>query len=139
MTCDNGHVLEGMTPHTPVELREPCKICGSIAQNVEITVSHVLLEMHDQVKVEARLGERGEVRWHRRVRGGDDFPRGSGTWVQYHQVIDRENDWYEETVTNPLTGEVVHHTAEPLGEHVGHGSAKDRSQQRGPHANPSNP
>lgn len=44
--------------------------------------------------------------------------------MHYHQVIDRDADWYEETVTNPETGEEVHHTAEPLSKHIGHGSAK---------------
>jgi hypothetical protein len=125
MTCGNGHALEGATPHTPVELREPCPICGSTDQNVEISVSD-RVEFHERLEAQARHGERGEVRWHRRVRSGDDLHRASGTWMQYEQVIDRENDWYEETVTNPETGENVHRTAERLSDHTAHGSAKNR-------------
>lgn len=52
--------------------------------------------------------------------------------MDYHQDIDRENDWYEETVTNPDTGEVVHHQAEPLSDHTGHGSAKQHRSADAP-------
>jgi hypothetical protein len=39
--------------------------------------------------------------------------------------IDRQGDWYEETVFNP-DGSEYHHEAHPLREHKGHGSAKVR-------------
>jgi hypothetical protein len=55
---------------------------------------------------------------------GDDLHRTSGKWYKKIRVIDRENDRYLETVTDPETGEVVHHCEEPLSEHFGHGSDK---------------
>ena len=45
-------------------------------------------------------------------------------------MIDREADTYDETVTDPESGEIVHECHEPLSEHRGHGSAK-RSATRG--------
>ena len=40
---------------------------------------------------------------------------------------DRRNDWYAETVTDPTTGQVIHHCEEPLSKHLGHGSAKNKN------------
>jgi hypothetical protein len=42
--------------------------------------------------------------------------------------IDRENDYYEETVTDPATGEAIHHDAGPLSQHRGHGGARRRTE-----------
>lgn len=44
--------------------------------------------------------------------------------MKLERIIDRENDWYEEVVTDPETGEVIHRCAERLSEHTGRGSAK---------------
>jgi len=46
--------------------------------------------------------------------------------MHLERLIDRENDWYAETVTDPETGEIVHECKEPLSEHQGHGAAKKR-------------
>jgi hypothetical protein len=40
--------------------------------------------------------------------------------------VDRENDHYEETVTDPDTGAVIHHDSGPLTKHTRHGSAKQK-------------
>ena len=44
--------------------------------------------------------------------------------VKKSRLIDKENNWYEETVIDPKTGEVIHETKEKLSDHHGHGSAK---------------
>jgi hypothetical protein len=46
----------------------------------------------------------------------------------WHRAILRTQDWYEETVTLRDTGEVVHHCAEPLRQHRGHGSAMGKGK-----------
>jgi hypothetical protein len=38
---------------------------------------------------------------------------------------DRKGNWYEETILNP-DGSLYDHTAEPLTDHIGHGSAKPK-------------
>ena len=53
---------------------------------------------------------------------GDDLHRKSGRWNKKVRVIDRENDRYVETVTDPVTGEVIHHCEGRLSDHSGHGS-----------------
>ena len=47
-------------------------------------------------------------------------------WVYKKRVIDRRNDRYTEDVTDPETGEVIHHCDEPLTEHRGDGPAKSK-------------
>ena len=62
-------------------------------------------------------------------RFGDSLHRNSGKWMKLRRVIDRDNDWYEETVINPETGNVIHDCNEPLSAHRGHGSAKIQRRQ----------
>jgi hypothetical protein len=57
---------------------------------------------------------------------GDDLHRKSGKWMKKERLIDREKDHYKEVVTDPQTGQVIHHCDEPLSKHTGHGSAKKR-------------
>jgi hypothetical protein len=57
-------------------------------------------------------------------RHGDSFSTKLGRWMHRSRVIDRENDRYFESVLDPQTGETIHHCAEPLSEHQGHGTAK---------------
>lgn len=55
---------------------------------------------------------------------GDDLRQSTNSWVTKKRVVDREHDWYEETVADPRTGERLHHSGEPLSQHRGHGSAR---------------
>ena len=50
--------------------------------------------------------------------------RCTGKVVHHERLIDRDNNRDEEKVTDYETGEIIHHQAEPLSEHFGHGSAK---------------
>ena len=44
----------------------------------------------------------------------------------FRRIIDKENDNYQELVVINETGEIKHKCNEPLAEHQGHGSAKDK-------------
>jgi hypothetical protein len=55
---------------------------------------------------------------------GDDFHSATKKWNLVHRVIDRVNDWYEETFRDRDTGGILHHQAHRLTDHRGHGSAK---------------
>lgn len=46
--------------------------------------------------------------------------------VKKGRLIDKENNWYEETVIDPNTGKIIHETKEKLTDHYGHGSAKHK-------------
>ncbi|HZR05425.1 MAG TPA: hypothetical protein VFA61_06325 [Candidatus Udaeobacter sp.] len=58
---------------------------------------------------------------------GDDFHRNTGRWMKLYRLIDRMKDRYNEQVTDPATGEIVHECSEPLDNHKGHGSAKAKN------------
>ncbi len=59
---------------------------------------------------------------------GHDFFRKKQRWSVIRRTVDYEHDWYEETFIDLDTGVVIHHCAEPLSEHRGHGSAKGRTR-----------
>jgi hypothetical protein len=55
---------------------------------------------------------------------GDDFHRATKKWNLMRRLIDRANDWYEETFRDRDTDKILYHQAHRLSEHRGHGSAK---------------
>ncbi len=59
---------------------------------------------------------------------GDDLRKSDGKWMSKSRVIDKYNDKYLEKVTDPETGDVVHHCEEPLSDHFGHGSDKFKKE-----------
>jgi len=54
---------------------------------------------------------------------GDDLQVSTGRWMRKHRRIDRAADRYEEVVTEPETGQVIHETREPLSDHRDHRDA----------------
>jgi len=58
--------------------------------------------------------------------GGADLFRKLGKWMHLERFFDHRGDRYVEKVTDPETGEIIHHCDEPLSEHRGHGSDKKR-------------
>jgi hypothetical protein len=53
----------------------------------------------------------------RELTSGDDLHRKTGKWNLMYRLIDRANNWYEETFRDRDTGEIVHKSAEPLTHH----------------------
>ncbi len=119
---DCGEVLNEPTD-TPVDERNPCPKCGSKARHVEIVVSETV-EVHEKLGIKARHGTTDKP--FLESISGDDLHRKSGKWVSLERVIDRENDRYKETVTDPATGEIIHQCQESLSQHQGHGSARKK-------------
>jgi hypothetical protein len=74
------------------------------------------------LRLKARHGQPGQVRPHHEQRIEPSFWRKGQKWVQRHLRVDHEADEYEETITDPETGEIIHHSEEPLSEHRGHGA-----------------
>ncbi len=74
---------------------------------------------------------RGEAKRPVFVEGvvGHSPQRMTGRWLSLTRRVDREHDWYEETVTDPRTGEVVHRRAEPLTQHQGYGTARSKREE----------
>ena len=104
--------------------RVPCERCGSMSRSVTVSVTQEI-QFREQVNVKATIPSfpgKGHLRIEQLV--GDDLHKKSGKWYKKVRIIDRENNLYLETVTDPDTGEVVHHCEKPLIDHYGHGAAK---------------
>ncbi len=69
----------------------------------------------------ASLRERGKRlgrgRWFVDAFSGWEFWRNGRRMVRKMRRLDREGDWYDEVVTDPQTGEIIHECHEPLSEH----------------------
>ncbi|MCL5406738.1 MAG: hypothetical protein M1398_08505 [Deltaproteobacteria bacterium] len=90
------------------------------------------MELSDRVTVHANVKMKHKDATGKELAesvSGDDLHRKTGKWMEKSRTIDRKNDWYEETVTDPETGRVVHRCAEPLSRHRGHGSDKENSRK----------
>jgi hypothetical protein len=106
--------------------RLPCPHCGSNMRTMNVSVLDEL-EFKEQLGMKAidptQTGKR-KVRIEQLV--GDDLHRKSGKWHKKVRVIDRGNNRYLETITDPETGDVIRHCEEPLTDHQERGSAKPR-------------
>ena len=125
VVCANCDTALDETEAIPLESRKRCPVCGSVNRkyfkNAKVTV-----------KVMTKVGIKGRHPGKRRpfieTVSGHDLYRKTGKWNILKRVIDRENDEYAKIVTDPDTGEVLHHCEEPLHKHRGHGSAKNKTR-----------
>ncbi len=114
-------------PDAPDGTRIPCVPCGATTQQVRILIEDTVT-FREEIRLAAREGAPGEVAPHLETRSGDSWSYRLGKWLQRTMRIDRKNDLYEETVTDPQTGEVVHHDSGPLSNHRGHGDVQKRAK-----------
>lgn len=101
--------------------RYPCPACGSARRTCNAEVA-------EAVTVRDGLGFKAKRPGARRpfieTKSVPSQSHRLGKLVHRETLIDRDNDYYRETVTDYETGEVIHHDAEPLSDHFGHGDAK---------------
>jgi hypothetical protein len=106
----------------PPRARPPCPWCGSLSRmfSVEMT-SRLYLHSSFRARARHKTGS-----WFVEQIAAKDYSMSRGRWVDNVRRIDRDArpPWYDEDITDPTTGEVIHETHEPLSEHRGHGSAK---------------
>ena len=114
------------------------QVCDyEVLQEVELSKSpngEIEILRHVYAKDQASVGERlkskekeeGQKKPVREKVLGDDYSRTLERNVNLKRIIDRENDYYLEEVTDPQTGESIHYCHEPLSEHTGHGSDKEK-------------
>lgn len=119
--CGKCGAVLGEGSDLAVEDRRPCPSCGSLARRFELKLEGSV-GLHSSLGLKARhAGERRPFLEHF---SGGDFSTRWRRWMDKLRRIDREGDRYDEVVTDPETGEVIHETHEPLSEHPGHGSAR---------------
>ena len=111
------------TARTEAEAATPCPHCGSTLRNVFVSIEERATARDGNGMKAKRQGQK------RPFVESISLPNQSkilGKLVHHERLIDRDNDLYFERVTDYETGKVIHEQAEPLSQHVGHGSAKKR-------------
>ena len=120
---DCGKRLPSQGAH---EVDIPCPVCGSNRKNILMEIiEDVGVSVHDSMRTKVKdpsLSSRKNPRVE--VFAGSDLRKSDDRWMNKERVIDKDRDYYKETVSDPETGEVIHHTEEALSDHFGHGSAK---------------
>ncbi len=127
VTCQKcGHVLDEPSD-TPLHDRAPCPICGSTARHVKVEITSTV-NVQAGLRAKGRTGQPGQPGskpWLTTM-SEPSWSYDRKKWMHREKTEDRRNDRYTETVTDPDTGEIIHHTDEPLTEHRGRGSAKKK-------------
>lgn len=121
LTCGNCNEL------LPLDTVSSCPKCGSNKQHLKIEIlEQARLEIHDTVKakvVDPIISAKKRVR--QQIFVGADHRVSQGDWVEKERVIDRDRDWYKETVKDK-TGKIIHKDEGKLSDHKGHGSDKPK-------------
>lgn len=103
----------------------PCPSCGSIMKVIFTEIADEIPVAHDNARIRAKDSRFSSKRNPRLdVFTGDDLRKSDAKWLKKERIIDKDTNHYKETVVDPTTGEVVHHSEEQLSEHYGHGAAK---------------
>ena len=121
-----------MVTGAPDQPAPPCPHCGSLRRN-GFAFAGVATGTGTAGHPEA-VAKEPEDDYHggslrkpaRERRVGMSLTSDDGIERSRRRDYDRKGNWYEETILNP-DGSVDNHTAEPLCDHIGHGSAKPKS------------
>lgn len=123
-------------------LLEPCPTCRTgnltgleerldgFAKSFSCGHKHFSIQFEERLEFHASLGfkvkRRDKGKPYLEGRSGDGLHFKTGKWMIVERIIDRAKNWYKELVTDPKTGNVVHHCEEPLSQHQGHGTARTK-------------
>lgn len=110
-------------PSISPERRLPCPACGSVGRKINVSFEETI-EIGDKIRMKGKHS--GKSKFFIDQTSGTHLQHKTGKLVKIERTIDRDNDLYYEQVTDPKTGKVFHECEEPLSEHKGHGSAKNR-------------
>ncbi len=103
--------------------RQPCPTCGSsgitFGKHLESSIS-----LHGMLGVKAKHPNIKKP--FVELKTGSNLQYKTGLWAWLVRRTDRDNNQYSEKVTDLTTNEIIHETNEPLDQHQGHGSAKNK-------------
>ncbi|MDH4275738.1 MAG: hypothetical protein OEW08_11920, partial [Gammaproteobacteria bacterium] len=100
--------------------------CGSKSRRYNVLVIDNATA-HDGFRLKARHGPKGKP--YLEVRVSEEVNRRNGKWVNRSLRVDRDKDEYKEMVEDKDTKEIIHRCDEPLSEHIGHGSARNKNSK----------
>ena len=125
MICNCGKLV-GESENIPLEERKPCSSCGS--RNRQF-FREILVTGEGHVSLGMKASDTSGKIFLKSFNGWDLF-RKIGKWMKKEQVFDHRNDLYREIVTDPETGDIIHHCEERLSDHLGHGDDKTNTVRR---------
>ena len=110
------------------QARAPCPDCGALSRSYLETLTDGIA-FYDGHRVRAKnlaLPSAKKLRFdtYSSVEPSHKY----GKLVRVHRTIDPDKDWYSEKVIDLQSGEILHECEEPLSQHVGHGTAKTKSE-----------
>lgn len=127
---DCGHSLpkEWIRP----ENEEVCPRCGSNKKKIYIgIVEDAAINVHESL-----IGKLKDKNFNSKKNPryeffeGDDVRKLDGKWMKKSRVIDKYSDKYYEKVTDPESGDIIHHCEESLSDHFDHGSARFKKEDK---------
>jgi hypothetical protein len=112
----------GSTPSVPaLDGIADARVWTSVAFGITVNDTAALREM---LAFKAKGDRDGKRSVFLQGKAADEFHPDTQRWTVISRTIDRENDRYDEVITDAETGEVLHECHEPLSEHRDHGSAR---------------
>jgi hypothetical protein len=108
--------------HDPEAQRQPCPRCGAEGAWLAETTFTDIAKLREFIGLKGK--EPGKKKPILELQAGDQVEQSTGRWMKKYRLIERDQDMYEEIVTDAETGELRHVCREPLNEHWGHGTAK---------------
>ncbi len=123
VVCSNCKTEFEDEPDVLPESRKPCPSCGSTSRLFFKAPEGEITPRSKLSYKGRRCGKKKPFIWGT---VGADLFRKIQKWMRLERVFNRENDYYKEVVTDPITGDIIHHCEEPLSKHQEHGSAKKR-------------
>ena len=108
-------------PDTRPEKRIPCPSCGSTSREFDVDFSS-RLTIYSSIGIKAK--RKSQKKPYVEEFSGVELWRKFKKLVRKYRTIDRDNDLYEEKVTELETDEIIHHCKEPLSTHKNHGTVK---------------
>lgn len=123
ITClDCGIVLPHEWVHDSEE--HSCPNCTSIWRNVIHEIANKAA-LHDNLRSKSKdQNFPSKQKCRVKIFTGSDLRKSDSKWMKKEQIIDKDRNYYKEKITDPKTGEIVHHDEGPLSEHQGHGTVK---------------
>jgi len=105
------------------ETRTACPKCGSTKRILHAFITVMAIA---RAGLGLKAKRPNQKKPYVEAKNGPSHSHKLGKLVEHERFIDRDNDRYSEKVTDYESGEIIHHSDEPLSTHRGHGSAKKR-------------
>jgi hypothetical protein len=121
VTCGGCGLSLDESTHLFPEQRLPCPSCGSSARTFH---KKFVVTVESRTGLGYKVREQGQQRPFIESYDRPSLSHKTGRWMRKVMRLDRRNNRYQDRVTDPETGEIVHEEDELLTDHQGHGSAK---------------